>query len=135
VLARDALSCCVVEHARGVVPRYAAGRSVGGAFTFLVDLEPFGLTNDNEVYYAADRPYGMIEGTVLADDASDAGVAGATASVGRCCSGARRVPTAAPRPPGPWARVGEQVPGTTGGPGERRARLALPVDACHRLRC
>jgi urate oxidase len=36
---------------------------------YLVDLEPFGLTNDNEVYYAADRPYGLIEGTVLADDA------------------------------------------------------------------
>ncbi|WP_255954065.1 factor-independent urate hydroxylase [Streptomyces odontomachi] len=32
---------------------------------FLVDLEPFGLTNDNEVYFAADRPYGLIEGTVL----------------------------------------------------------------------
>ncbi|MFR9796773.1 factor-independent urate hydroxylase [Streptomyces sp. MS06] len=32
---------------------------------FLVDLEPFGLKNDNEVYYAADRPYGLIEGTVL----------------------------------------------------------------------
>jgi urate oxidase len=40
---------------------------------FLVDLEPFGLTNDNEVYYAADRPYGLIEGQVLADDAPDAG--------------------------------------------------------------
>ncbi|QMU76021.1 urate oxidase [Streptacidiphilus sp. PB12-B1b] len=31
---------------------------------FLVDLEPFGLKNENEVYYAADRPYGLIEGTV-----------------------------------------------------------------------
>ena len=31
---------------------------------FLVDLEPFGLKNDNEVYFAADRPYGLIEGTV-----------------------------------------------------------------------
>jgi len=31
---------------------------------FLVDLEPFGLRNDNEVYYAADRMYGLIEGTV-----------------------------------------------------------------------
>lgn len=31
---------------------------------FLVDLEPFGLQNDNEVYYAADRMYGLIEGTV-----------------------------------------------------------------------
>ncbi len=42
---------------------------------FLVDLEPFGLSNDNEVYLAADRPYGLIEGTVLADDASDPGLA------------------------------------------------------------
>ena len=40
---------------------------------FLVDLSPFGLTNDNEVYYAADRPYGLIEGTVTRDDAPDAG--------------------------------------------------------------
>ncbi|WP_371478341.1 factor-independent urate hydroxylase [Kitasatospora sp. NBC_00315] len=31
---------------------------------FLVDLAPFGLKNDNEVYYAADRMYGLIEGTV-----------------------------------------------------------------------
>lgn len=42
---------------------------------FLVDLAPFGLANGNEVYYAADRPYGLIEGTVLADDAPDAGLA------------------------------------------------------------
>jgi urate oxidase len=40
---------------------------------FLVDLSPFGLANDNEVYYAADRPYGLIEGTVNRDDAPDAG--------------------------------------------------------------
>ncbi|MFJ8942022.1 factor-independent urate hydroxylase [Streptomyces sp. NPDC102395] len=32
---------------------------------FLVDLAPFGLENDNEVYFAADRPYGLIEATVL----------------------------------------------------------------------
>lgn len=32
---------------------------------FLVDLSPFGLDNDDEVYLAADRPYGLIEGTVL----------------------------------------------------------------------
>jgi urate oxidase len=31
---------------------------------FAVDLAPFGLTNDNEVFYAADRPYGLIEGTL-----------------------------------------------------------------------
>ena len=34
---------------------------------FLVDLKPFGLKNDNEVYFAADRPYGLIEATVLRD--------------------------------------------------------------------
>ncbi len=31
----------------------------------LVDLTPFGLDNPNAVYLAADRPYGLIEGTVL----------------------------------------------------------------------
>ncbi|SNT65654.1 urate oxidase [Asanoa hainanensis] len=39
---------------------------------FLVDLAPFGLGNDNEVYVATDRPYGLIEGTVLRDDAPPA---------------------------------------------------------------
>ena len=42
---------------------------------FLVDLSPFGLPNDNEVYLAADRPYGLIEGQVQADDAPQAGPA------------------------------------------------------------
>ncbi|MDT4936946.1 MAG: urate oxidase [Pseudonocardiales bacterium] len=42
---------------------------------FLVDLDAFGLSNDNEVYFAADRPYGLIEGTVLADDAPPEGLA------------------------------------------------------------
>jgi urate oxidase len=42
---------------------------------FLVDLSPFGLDNPNEVFYAADRPYGLIEATVERDDASDAGSA------------------------------------------------------------
>ncbi|MCE7082059.1 urate oxidase [Streptomyces sp. ST2-7A] len=32
---------------------------------FPVDLSPFGLRNDNEVHFAADRPYGLIEATVL----------------------------------------------------------------------
>lgn len=39
---------------------------------FLVDLEPFGLKNDTPdgaVYFAADRPYGLIEATVLRDGA------------------------------------------------------------------
>ncbi|WP_367320017.1 factor-independent urate hydroxylase [Streptomyces sp. HUAS ZL42] len=37
---------------------------------FLVDLEPFGLknaTDEGAVYFAADRPYGLIEATVLRD--------------------------------------------------------------------
>ncbi|GLZ14742.1 uricase [Actinomadura sp. NBRC 104425] len=34
---------------------------------FAVDLTPFGMDNDNEVFFAADRPYGLIEGTVLDD--------------------------------------------------------------------
>ncbi|WP_206787069.1 factor-independent urate hydroxylase [Amycolatopsis sp. MtRt-6] len=42
---------------------------------FLVDLGPFGLKNDNEVFYAADRPYGLIEGTIQRDDAEDPGPA------------------------------------------------------------
>ena len=33
----------------------------------LVDLEPFGLDNPGEVFHVADRPYGLIEATVLAD--------------------------------------------------------------------
>ncbi|HEU5159960.1 MAG TPA: urate oxidase [Streptosporangiaceae bacterium] len=37
-----------------------------------VDLAPFGLDNPNEVFHAADRPYGLIEGTVLDDDAAPA---------------------------------------------------------------
>ncbi len=42
---------------------------------FLVDLAPFHLDNPGEVYFAADRPYGLIEGTVLRDDAPPAGLA------------------------------------------------------------
>jgi urate oxidase len=36
---------------------------------FVVDLAPFGLTNENEVFFAADRPYGLIQATVTRDDA------------------------------------------------------------------
>ncbi len=40
---------------------------------FLVDLAPFGIENNGEVFIAADRPYGLIEATVARDDAPDAG--------------------------------------------------------------
>ena len=36
---------------------------------FEVDMSPFGLENAGEVFYAADRPYGLIEGTVTRDEA------------------------------------------------------------------
>jgi urate oxidase len=36
---------------------------------FEVDLSPFGMENKGEVFYASDRPYGLIEGTVLRDGA------------------------------------------------------------------
>jgi urate oxidase len=42
---------------------------------FVVDLSPFDLRNENEVFYASDRPYGLIEGTVTRDDAPEAGQA------------------------------------------------------------
>jgi urate oxidase len=39
---------------------------------FAYDLTPFGLENPNEVFWAADRPYGLIEGTVTRDGAAPA---------------------------------------------------------------
>ncbi len=42
---------------------------------FAVDLSPLGLANPNETFYAADRPYGLIEGTVLREGAPEAGPA------------------------------------------------------------
>ncbi|BDI21423.1 factor-independent urate hydroxylase [Herbiconiux sp. L3-i23] len=40
---------------------------------FLVDFSSFGLDNDGEVFHAADRPYGLIQATVVRDDAEPAG--------------------------------------------------------------
>jgi len=42
---------------------------------FVVDFSSFGLENDNEVFHADDRPYGLIEATIARDDAPDAGSA------------------------------------------------------------
>ncbi len=42
---------------------------------FLVDLAPFGLDNNGEVFIAADRPYGLIEASVSRDDSSESGLA------------------------------------------------------------
>jgi urate oxidase len=45
---------------------------------FVVDLSPFGLDNPNEVLHADDRPYGLIQATVLREEAPDAGSAWST---------------------------------------------------------
>jgi urate oxidase len=43
---------------------------------FVYDLSPFGLENNNEVFHADDRPYGLIQATIQRDDdASDPGLA------------------------------------------------------------
>ncbi len=42
---------------------------------FLVDLAPFGLENNGEVFIAADRPYGLIEAALSRDDSSAPGLA------------------------------------------------------------
>ena len=42
---------------------------------FLVDLSPFKVDNPGEVFHADDRPYGLIQATVVRDDADDPGLA------------------------------------------------------------
>jgi urate oxidase len=42
---------------------------------FAADLTPFGIENNGEIFYAADRPYGLIQCTVGRDDAPEAGLA------------------------------------------------------------
>lgn len=68
---------------------FEMGKAVLEAFSFIVevrlsapnkhhfvyDLAPFGLENNNEVFHADDRPYGLIQATVIRDDAPDAGPA------------------------------------------------------------
>jgi urate oxidase len=40
---------------------------------FVYDLSRFGLENPNEVFHADDRPYGLIQATVMRDDAPEPG--------------------------------------------------------------
>lgn len=42
---------------------------------FVYDLARFGIENNNEVFHADDRPYGLIQATVIRDDAPEAGPA------------------------------------------------------------
>ena len=66
------MGCGVLD----AVPSVAEIRfSMPNKHHFVVDLSPFGLDNPNEVFYAADRPYGLIEGTVRREGADDPGPA------------------------------------------------------------
>ncbi len=49
---------------------------------FVYDLARFGIENNNEVFHADDRPYGLQELTVRRDDAPDPGLAFAPARAG-----------------------------------------------------
>lgn len=42
---------------------------------FSYDLSRFGVENNGEVFYAADRPYGLIQASVLREGTPDAGIA------------------------------------------------------------
>jgi urate oxidase len=56
------------------VPEIAEVRLVApNKHHFAYDLDRFGLENANEVFWAADRPYGLIEATLIRDDAPAAG--------------------------------------------------------------
>ena len=58
------------------VPEIAEVRLVApNRHHFAYDLDRFGLENQNEVFWAADRPYGLIEATLIRDDAPPAGEA------------------------------------------------------------
>jgi urate oxidase len=65
-----AMGRSVLERVPGVVE---VRLSLPNRHHLLVDLAPFGLENPNEVFVAADRPYGLIEGTVVRDDAPPPG--------------------------------------------------------------
>lgn len=52
------------------VPEIAEIRlSLPNKHHFLVDLDKWDLDNPNQVFYAADRPYGLIEAAIVRDDA------------------------------------------------------------------
>ena len=68
-----AMGCAVLDSQPGIAEiRFSAPNK----HHFLVDFSGFqvdGLTNDGEVFVAADRPYGLIEAQVTRDDAAPAG--------------------------------------------------------------
>jgi len=74
-----ALQQTLWEMGRAVLERYDAVAeikfSAPNKHHFLYDLSAFKLDNPGEVFHADDRPYGLIQATVVRDDAEDAGLA------------------------------------------------------------
>jgi urate oxidase len=68
-----ALQQTIFEMGKAILERYDEVESISlscpNKHHFLVDLEPFGLDNPGEVFFAADRPYGLIEATVQREGA------------------------------------------------------------------
>ncbi len=68
-----ALQQTIFEMGKAVLERYDGVAEISlscpNKHHFLVDLEPFGLDNPGEVFFAADRPYGLIEATVQREGA------------------------------------------------------------------
>lgn len=74
-----ALQQTLFEMGKAVLGRHTAVAEVRlsapNKHHFLYNLEPFGLENNNEVYHADDRPYGLIHASVTRDDAPPPGPA------------------------------------------------------------
>lgn len=72
-----ALQQTLYEMGRAVLETYDAvvevRLSAPNKHHFLYDLSPFGIENRNEVFHADDRPYGLIQASVVRDDAPDPG--------------------------------------------------------------
>ena len=67
-----ALQQTIFEMGKAVLERYdevaEVSLSCPNKHHFLVDLAPFDLENPGEVFFAADRPYGLIQATVLREE-------------------------------------------------------------------
>jgi hypothetical protein len=74
-----ALQQTLYEMGKAVLERYPAiaevRLSTPNKHHFRYDLSRFGLENNNEVFHADDRPYGLIQATVTRDDAPEPGPA------------------------------------------------------------
>lgn len=79
VVASRALQQTLYEMGKAVLENYPMlaeiRLSAPNKHHFAYDLTRFGLENNNEVFHADDRPYGLIQATVTRDDAPPAGSA------------------------------------------------------------